>query len=253
MVSSPRARAAQSPRLLRASARRSRSPHHARRVRHRSVGDTSLAKTLTVEERRRELRRVESSRRLAGNHPGDFILSNDLCNNVTLATQATAPSTSSSSPRCSACATPCSASASRPDHRGRILRGTADPVNTITITPRRRSRSQHDGSDDERAAHVHREQHRHAADQPDRERVRRQPIRRSSRSSPRPTRARGCRSVAGTCSISVVFAPDDARREVRVAHADRDNRAARRRTVTGNRPRFFSYRTRFARTAVKFR
>lgn len=99
------------------------------------LGDTSLAKTLTVTNvAANAVGPILTS--LAGNHPGDFILSNDLCNNVTLPSMGT-----------------CTVDVQfKPTVLGPrdgllrlrvgaliiadgILRGTADPVNTITITP----------------------------------------------------------------------------------------------------------------------
>lgn len=99
------------------------------------LGATSLARTLTVKNvAANSVGPILTS--LAGNHPGDFLLTNDLCNNVTLATQAT-----------------CTVDVQfKPTVLGLrdallrlrvgtliiadgILRGTADPVNTITITP----------------------------------------------------------------------------------------------------------------------
>ena len=99
------------------------------------LGDTSLAKTLTVTNvAANAVGPIVTS--LAGNHPGDFLLSNDLCNGMTLPSMGT-----------------CTVDVQfKPTVLGPrdgllrltvggviiadgILRGTADPVNTITITP----------------------------------------------------------------------------------------------------------------------
>jgi hypothetical protein len=99
------------------------------------LGDTSLAKTLTVTNvAANSVGPILTS--LAGNHPGDFILSNDLCNNVTLASMATCTVDIQFKPTVlglrDALLRLQVGTAIIADG---ILRGTADPVNTITITP----------------------------------------------------------------------------------------------------------------------
>lgn len=99
------------------------------------LGSTSTAKTLTITNvAANAVGPIVTS--LAGNHPGDFVLSNDTCNGATLATQTT-----------------CTVDVQfQPTVLGLrdgllrltvggviladgILRGTADPVNTLAITP----------------------------------------------------------------------------------------------------------------------
>jgi len=99
------------------------------------LGDTSVAKTLTVTNvAANAVGPIVTS--LAGNHPGDFLVTNDLCNGMTLPAMGT-----------------CTVDVQfKPTVLGPrdglvritvggviivdgIVRGTADPVNTLTITP----------------------------------------------------------------------------------------------------------------------
>ena len=99
------------------------------------LGDTSLAKTLTVTNvAANAVGPIVTS--LAGNHPGDFLLTNDLCNGMTLPSMGTCTVDVQFKPTV----------VGPRDGLLRltvggliiadgIVRGTADPVNTITITP----------------------------------------------------------------------------------------------------------------------
>ncbi len=99
------------------------------------LGATSTAKTLTVTNvAANAVGPIVTS--LAGNHPGDFLLSNDLCNGMTLPSMATCTLDVQFKPTVLGMRD----GLVRLTVGGVILvdgivRGTADPVNTITITP----------------------------------------------------------------------------------------------------------------------
>jgi hypothetical protein len=99
------------------------------------LGDTSAAKTLTVTNvAANAVGPIVTS--LAGNHPGDFLLSNDTCNGVTVPSLGTCTVDVAFKPTVlgprDALLRLTVAGVIIADG---VLRGTADPVNTITITP----------------------------------------------------------------------------------------------------------------------
>lgn len=99
------------------------------------LGSTSTAKTLTVTNvAANAVGPIVTS--LAGNHPGDFVLSNDLCNGMTLPSMGTCTIDVAFKPTVLGLRD----GLVRLTVAGVIIvdgvvRGTADPVNTITITP----------------------------------------------------------------------------------------------------------------------